>query len=66
MNLTIKEWINYLPEPYRSQALKYEHISWRSKVASMYTALFVAFSWDRSEEGFEYWDEVADRYYFDD
>lgn len=55
---TIKEWINELPEPYRSQALKYETIYWNSKSMTKKSALTVAFLWDDTNESFDYWEKL--------
>ncbi len=54
---TIKEWLEELPEPYRTQALL--NIENRSRknliMSSLKNALNFAFDWDNSKEGFDYW-----------
>lgn len=61
---TIKKWLETLPEPYRSQALKNfendhdykEYINEsRSELSS---ALNWAFHWDQTPEGKEYWSKL--------
>jgi hypothetical protein len=55
---TIKEWLEELPEPYRSEALENsEDWSWDNKqeVKSLATALDCAFIWSLSPQGQDYW-----------
>lgn len=61
----VKKWLSELEEPYRTQALAnfennylfggHEGI----KASDMVDALFSAFTWDESPEGFDYWDELV-------
>ena len=53
MNKTIKQWLEELPEPYRSQAL--ENMSENSEVESLCIAIMKAFDWDESPQGSKYW-----------
>lgn len=52
---TIKEWLNELPEPYRSQAMKYEGSHWDKELPSLKDALGSSFTWADKKEGLEYW-----------
>lgn len=63
---TIKEWLNDLPEPYKSKALfnfyTYQDklgIEITSKVSGLPAAINSAFSWADSPEGAKYWGEVS-------
>jgi hypothetical protein len=55
---TIKEWLETLPEPYRSQALK-NGIDMGKERSSLFKAINSAFVWSNSKEGFDYWRMVA-------
>jgi hypothetical protein len=66
---TIKEWLEDLPEPYRSEALAnfddYVEIyptKLREKELSTKHAIINAFNWEGSTEGGEYWRKVYARY----
>lgn len=52
----IKEWLQDLPEPARSQAL---HNMWWEDAdtlqESLTAALYQAFNWSKSPEGYSYW-----------
>lgn len=52
----IKQWLLELPEPYQSRALSYKPIG---NANSLYNALTLGFSWIFSNEGVEYWRNVA-------
>lgn len=52
----IREWLNELPEPYRSQAMENYMNASNRKVAS--TALADAFFWDQTPEGYDYWHDL--------
>lgn len=55
----VKDWLNELPEPRRSQALKnMDKVNGEIETDSVKEALFIAFSWALSPEGFEYWDSI--------
>lgn len=63
--LTIKEWYNHLPDPYKSQAinnLDKRHID--KLVYSMHEALRLGFWWEESpaSQGEEYWREIYQCY----
>lgn len=51
---TIKQWLEELPEPYRTQAL--ENLK-SDKYDSIEKALLNAFDWWNSPEGWNYWSE---------
>ena len=59
---TIREHLQDLPEPARSQAL---HNMWwedsENKMMDPKKALYSAFNWSRSPEGYKYWKEVSDK-----
>jgi len=57
---TVKEWLEELPEPYRSQALKNTRDSdGKLEVKSLVTALECAFLWMLSPQGYHYWSELS-------
>lgn len=67
---TIREWLNELPEPYRTEAFEeakafyndnYE-IGMDNKVCSMASALSCAFIWDESSRRFAYWRGLFKKY----
>lgn len=57
---TIKEWLNTLKEPYKSKALRQTN-SYTSKETTncISSALYKAFDWNDSQEGWEYWKDLA-------
>lgn len=60
---TIREWLEELPEPYRTQAL--ENASWKRlnrNVALQYIALSRAFSWALSTQGDKYWRDLYEKF----
>ena len=55
---TIEQHLQDLPEPYRSQALK--NMWWEdkdNKYELQSEALYQAFNWSKSPEGFKYWND---------
>ena len=58
---TIREWLEELPEPYRTQAIDNtsESVLMIEK-ESLSEAVLVAFSWWDSPEGLEYWSDFHD------
>ena len=64
---TIREWLEELPEPYRTQAIDnyenpecnmYKRGDWtepEKKQESLVDAIYDAFIWLRTPEGFQYW-----------
>jgi hypothetical protein len=57
---TIKEWLEELPEPYRSQALENTGDSdGEMEVKSLVTALECAFLWISSSQGYHYWSQLS-------
>lgn len=70
MQKTIKEWLETLPEPYRSRALKNHaekpiefHLG--AVVGDIQTAVSIAFIWLETEEGYHYWKLCASDSYPD-
>jgi len=60
---TIREHLQQLLEPYRSQALMnmwWEDINTRYDSARK--ALYQAFNWSRSPQGYDYWSKVQEEY----
>ena len=56
---TVKEWLEELPEPYRSQALENgDRGILTLEEDSVYFALFCAFIWESSPQGYKYWDNL--------
>ncbi len=64
---TITQWLQSLPEPYRSQALnqpeniQFEGFPHSRLVKDLHEALNVAFLWADTEQGSEYWGYIAGR-----
>lgn len=55
---TIEQWLNELPEPYRSQALENTpKYMLTNQYVSMVSVLMHAFPWKFSPQGLEYWQE---------
>lgn len=62
--MTIKEFYNKYPEPYKSQALKNLYPNMANKsVSDPVDALIVGFFWKLTPEGqgFEYWESFCNR-----
>jgi hypothetical protein len=62
MQKTIKEWLETLPEPYRSKALKNlpeYHLDSDVTYANLHDALNAAYTWDATEERHDYCSNVA-------
>mgnify|MGYP003614105992 CR=1 FL=1 len=57
---TVKEWLNTLKEPYKSKAINqtnnYTRIETTNCISS---ALYKAFDWNDSFEGWEYWNDLT-------
>lgn len=58
MKKTIAQWLQELPEPYRTKALNNSRgrTNRHEEVDSLSTALMCAFFWKESPEGHDYWD----------
>lgn len=54
---TIKEWLESLPEPHRTQALANASDSLTTTTPSLTSAIAGGFAWAYSPEGYEYWDD---------
>jgi hypothetical protein len=62
MSKTIKEWLNLLPEPYKTQSLTNLNPDKGDIVKyHMEDALVGAFTWETSLEGSSYWVEITDK-----
>ena len=57
MEKTILEWLEELPEPYRSQAIKNYDGEFKD-AATLSDALAYAFSWYASPEKKDYWKDL--------
>jgi hypothetical protein len=56
---TVKEWLETLDEPYRSQALENLFAPFASILeANILEALSGGFDWGESNQGFAYWEEL--------
>jgi hypothetical protein len=56
---TILEWLQELPEPYRSEAIENVIKAKRTqKRDSLEDALLSAFPWEKTKQGWEYWDNL--------
>lgn len=56
---TIKEWLNEMPEPYRSQSINnHEGYKGLGYAGSLSIALILAFKWSSTMEGTKYWEKV--------
>lgn len=60
MKKTIKQWLNELEEPYRTQALENaeDYGGINNTATSLDDALLAGFLWDKTEQGWDYWEEV--------
>lgn len=62
MEKLIKEWLEELPEPYRTQALEIYHTQWSDtenpSTESLDQALITAFVWEMTPQGYEYWNKL--------
>lgn len=63
--LPIETWLKMLPEPYRSQALEnLKKHGWDNddqEEESADDALSLAFDWETSLQGYEYWNELYEK-----
>ena len=65
-NLTIAEWYEKLPEPYRAQAIKNAKLhpyagAENKRLPSLFFALSMGFYWHKTEEGVSYWFDLHTR-----
>lgn len=60
---TTKQWLEMLPEPYKSQAIENTRSFYPHRLNDLHTsqdnALTSAFSWLDSPQGYEYWHDVC-------
>ncbi len=62
MTKTVRDHLEDLPEPYRTQAL--QNMWWEdadSKYQDKRKALYQAFNWSNTDQGYNYWREIYDR-----
>lgn len=55
---TVREWLNELPDGYRERAIA-NCQNPNAETGSLREALFGAFAWWDSKEGYEFWDKVC-------
>ena len=56
----IKEWLNTLKEPYKSKAINQtSKQNLKAKCNCISSALYKAFDWNDSFEGWEYWNDLT-------
>lgn len=65
-NLSITEWLQKLPEPYRTQALNNTELypypgAVNETLPSLFMAVSLGFVWHQSQEGVSYWSDVHAR-----
>lgn len=59
MEKTIREWLEELPEPYRTQALENtSKTNLQIFVSNIKTAIQFAFIWSDSDQGHNYWSDL--------
>lgn len=61
---TVKQWLEELPEPIRTQAFENNRLqdrvySLEVKVPSLSSAILLAFKWHGTDEGHHYWDNIT-------
>ena len=57
---TVKQWLNTLKEPYKTKAINQTSKEvLKEKVNSLIVALYKMFLWKDSQEGDEYWRDLA-------
>ena len=63
---TIKQWLEELPEPYRTQALENYDENYLNKIIEIkdcLDALRFAFDWSNTSQGFNYWQSFYGDFY---
>lgn len=59
MRRSIVQWFGLMPEPFASQAIKntpkHRH---GNETSTMSGALMMGFMWGKTEQGFQYWDDL--------
>ena len=62
MEKTIKEWLETLPEPYRSEAIANMPDTAKDHLeCCLGDAIEGAFTWAESKQGYGYWLDIVDR-----
>ena len=62
MEKTIKEWLETLPEPYRTEALEntmYKRLTFMRE--NLHESILSAFEWLHTTQGHAYWWGICDR-----
>lgn len=62
--MIVRDYLNQLPEPHKSRALKYENEKFNKEVDNLYEALYEFENWGRTIEKSEYWSAVQDGCYY--
>lgn len=57
---TIREHLNELPEPYRTEALENYNGSSKKKHKEVQVALALAFVWMDTKQGYNYWNDFTE------
>jgi len=57
--MKVRDYLNQLPEPHRSRALKYENEDFYKEVDSLKRAVYIFEYWVNTKEGEDYWVEVS-------
>jgi len=58
---TIKQWFNELPEPQKTEALENTPKLIKENIADdLEDAIYSAFRWDRTKQGYDYWQKICD------
>ena len=60
---TIKQWLQELPEPYRTEALDNYNDRYNPVVENIFKALNYGFSWSATTQGYEYWLKIYNSLY---
>lgn len=55
---TVRQWLQLLKEPYRSQILSYKLVRGDDIVVSLSDALLLSTGWESTIEGDEYWNNL--------
>lgn len=59
---TIEQWLNELPEPYRSQALENVDEQQKKMMCVNILSAIDIFIWSKTKQGHKYWEKIYDSY----
>lgn len=63
MEKPIRKWLHELPEPIRTRALKnMRDIKKDVVLTSISDAIIGAFDWDSTKQGYDYWNDLYNKY----